>query len=209
MKKSSANLIALGQRELRAMGEKCDPACFVWYGCGNSKPDGVCAGFLLLDGETKRHLNKLLSADDEKYVSNCMRMLQNGSKDEGLVKEVLRYIEPQPKERPSGVSYMAKCALGSPDEPIQEPTEPQPPSTEFRRMLTASTKGTKGEGTPTRTSVASIIQRANDFDFEHQLPQICSESCIIKRHCGAYPAQVGNLCIKLSEQYRNDKFVGK
>ena len=116
MKLSSANLIASGQRELRAIGEKCDPACFVWYGCGNSKPDGICAGFLLLDGETKRHLHKLLSENDGKYVANCVRMLQSGSNEETkkiLVEEVLRFIPPKESE-PRATGFTAMCEAARP-----------------------------------------------------------------------------------------------
>lgn len=157
MKKSSANLIALGQRELRAMGDKCDPACFVWYGCANSKPDGICAGFDLLDGETRRHLHKLLSEDDGKYVVNCVRMLQNGSNEEGLVQEVLRCLPElhQETQRREGFSYMAKCALGVSDASDQDHAEPErQPTSEFTRMLEAA----RGKGEQPHTVIERVIQ---------------------------------------------------
>jgi len=95
MKLHSANLLKEGKREIRSIGDVCDAACFVWYGCRNSKPNGICEGFVLMDGETRRHLNKILNEDDGKYIESCMNTVQRGCNtetQEGLVKEILRYI---------------------------------------------------------------------------------------------------------------------
>lgn len=158
MKLSSANLIALGQRELRAKGEKCDPACFVWYGCGNSKPDGLCEGFILLDGETKRHLHKLLSEEDEKYVTNCVRMLQSGSNEEALVQEVLRYV-PEAERQPKEMGFTAMLTAARSSNPTSQHTEPAEPCSRsgFIRMLEASSKNTSSEDAVQR-ALAEIEQ---------------------------------------------------
>lgn len=218
MNKSSANLIALGRRELRAIGEKCDPACFTWYACANSKPDGLCDGFILLDGESKRHLHKLLSEDDGKYIQSCMNIVQRECNDETketLVSEVLRCLpEAEPEPRPTGFTAMRNAAFHvNPSTSESEPETEERATSGFSAMLRASANGKK---TDDRLAIerhhpepSEIIQRHMPTDFEYQLPQICNETCFIKRHCGAYPAQVGNLCVKRSEQYANRTFIDK
>ena len=98
MKFSSAELLLKGKHEIRAINDSCDPSCFVWFACANSKPNGICKGFVLLDGESRKLINKNLTDDDEVYVSNCMRMIQDECSEETekvLVPEVLRFLSPE------------------------------------------------------------------------------------------------------------------
>jgi len=98
MKLSSAELLLKGKHEIRAINDPCDPSCFVWFACANSKPNGICKGFVLLDGESRNLINKNLTDDDEVYVSNCMRMIQDECSEETekvLVPEVLRFLSPE------------------------------------------------------------------------------------------------------------------
>jgi len=98
MKLSSAELLLKGKHEIRAINDPCDPSCFVWFACANSKPNGICKGFVLLDGESRKLINKNLTDDDEVYVSNCMRMIQDECSEETekvLVPEVLRFLSPE------------------------------------------------------------------------------------------------------------------
>jgi hypothetical protein len=208
LKKSSANLIALGQRELRAMGEKCDPSCFVWYGCANSKPDGECVGFVLLNGETKRHLHKLLSEDDGKYVANCMRMLQNGSQSEdkeSLVKEVLRYIPHQePETRATGFMAMLEAALPSNPTATAEPEPETRETSGFFRMLEAAS----GKGSNEREAIPNTVRMTGMLRMvdESQFPQFCDpEKCPkdFARHCSANrPENHGKPCIYITPRNR-------
>ena len=98
MKLSSAELLSKGKHEIRAINDSCDPSCFTWFACANSVPSGTCRGFVLLDGESRKLINKNLSEDDEVYISNCMRMVQNGCCEETkdvLIPEVLRFLSPE------------------------------------------------------------------------------------------------------------------
>ena len=98
MKLKSAELLSKGKHEIRAIGDSCDPSCFTWFACANSVPSGTCRGFVLLDGESRKLINKNLSEDDEVYISNCMRMVQNGCCEETkdvLIPEVLRFLSPE------------------------------------------------------------------------------------------------------------------
>jgi len=77
------------------------------------------------------------------------------------------------------------------------PTRPereQLPNSEFQRMLEASGKNVQRQIQPT-----NIVP----IDFQYQLPETCSESCPIYRHCGSYPRNVGSPCVKRFEQYKN------
>ena len=98
MRLKSAELLSKGKHEIRAINDSCDPSCFVWFACANSKPNGICKGFVLLDGESRNLINKNLTDDDEVYVSNCMRMIQDECSEETekvLVPEVLRFLSPE------------------------------------------------------------------------------------------------------------------
>jgi hypothetical protein len=110
-------------------------------------------------------------------------------------------------EPKSGFRSQLDAALGTePMEPLEH-TEPEMrEASGFLAQLYASTKDKKM--TVERQNQAfSIIQRQVDFDA--QLPEICGDDCIIKRHCGAYPSQVGSTCVKKMEQFKNDKFIQK
>ena len=214
MKLSDANILKTGKRQIRAMGDDCNPLCFVWYGCANSKPDGTCQGFVLLDGETRRHLDKVLNEDDALYVGNCVKELQNGTApetEERLIAEVLRYLsrsETQPRQ--SGLRAMLEAA--HPSNPSTETAQPEPEeraSLGFSAMLRASSKGEKAKVVERQNQSSPVIQQPTPIDFEYQLPKICDDTCFIRRHCGAYPAQLGNPCIKQSEQFKNKERILK
>jgi hypothetical protein len=94
----SANILSEGKREIRAINDVCDPSCFVWFACANSKPNDVCKGFILLDGESRKLINRNLTEDDAIYVGNCVRTIQRGCEPETketLVPEILRFLSPE------------------------------------------------------------------------------------------------------------------
>jgi hypothetical protein len=187
----SANILSEGKREIRAIGDRCDPSCFVWFACANSKPNDVCKGFVLLDGETRKLINRNLNADDVIYVENCMRMIQNGNSEEELVQEVLRYIPPPPTQHREGFLAMVEASRGTVER--KEEKHGEEPNSEFQRMLSASGKNSE------------LVERQifPSYHFEAQLPETCNDSCFAKRHCSSYPANVGNLCVKKWELYKN------
>lgn len=203
MKFTSANILREGKSEIRAIGDVCDPVCFTWYGCAHSKPNGVCEGFVLMNGETRKHLNKILNEDDAIYVQNCVNRIQNGSNEEGLVSEVLRYLPPQEPERKEG--FLAMLEASHPNNPTRETIQPEPEeraSSGFSAMLSASSKGVERQ-----SEQPQLMRRQMSFDYENQLPLICTESCPIKRHCGSFPSNEGSVCVKQTEQYKNKYFV--
>jgi len=191
MKLSSANILRSGKREIRAIGDVCDLACFVGFSCSNSVPDGVCKGFSLMNHQTRTHLNKMLNADDNKYIENCVNTIQRGCDEEtreSLVSEVLRYLPPKEPERKEGFIGMVEASRRFSNTPTEE-TEPieRAHDTGFLGMLDALTS--KTESHPTLT-------RAID---ESQFPPLCNPmSCPpdYARHCSANrPENYGRPCI--------------
>jgi len=205
VKLSSATIMREGKREIRSIGSACDAACAMWTFCQNSVPNGSCKGFLLLNGKSQNLLNKTLNEDDKIYVQNAARMAQGECNEEtrsALVQEVLRFI-PHQETRKSGFLGMLEAA--HPSNPSTEQTEPEPETREttgFRAMLSASSKGKKTHNTEPR-----LVERQNSFDFETQLPFVCSESCPITRHCSSFPSNEGSICVKQTEQFKNKYFV--
>lgn len=196
MKLRSAQILEKGKREIRAIGDNCDPSCFTWFACANSKNDSVCKGFVLLNGETRKLINKNLTENDAIYVENCMRIIQNGSSEETkeqLVQEVLRYLPPQTSPRQEGFLNMLESAYHTSEK--QEEPESQPTS-EFRRMLDASSKNNQ----PT------IERQIIPIDFVSQFPDICDPTKCppnYARHCRANrEGHYGQPCIYVTLKNR-------
>jgi hypothetical protein len=194
MKLSSAEILRKGKGEIRAIGDVCDFACFTWYACANSKPSGTCAGFVLRNGETRKHLNRILNEDDGKYVESCMSTIQRGCNEEtreAMVQEIQRFIPPEesePTPRETGVGYMAQCALGIPNVPTSEHTEPEPTSnSEFGRMLKAARGESAQAHTTTPKTVTRMMGLFRQID-ESLFPELCDpQRCPpdFARHCRA------------------------
>ncbi len=97
MDKRSAAILLKGKGEIRAIGEPCDPSCFMWFCCSNSVPDGFCKGFSLLDGESRKLLRRNLQEDDLLYLEDCVGAVQNGCRSDvkrSLTSEVYRCLKP-------------------------------------------------------------------------------------------------------------------
>lgn len=97
MNRTSANLLLKGKAEIRSIGDPCDASCAMWFACQNSTPNGICKGFVLLDGKSKDILRKNMREDDLIYLGNCTRTIQNGCTPrtkEALTQEVYRYLKP-------------------------------------------------------------------------------------------------------------------
>jgi hypothetical protein len=165
----------------------------------------------LLDGETKRHLHELLSEDNGKYIANCMHTIQRGcdaGTREELVKEVLRYLPPKEPQR-EGFVNMLNCALGVPNAPIQEHTEPEShPNSAFTRMLEESGKGSI-EREEAHTAIPKTTIRMTGMlrqIDESQFPQFCDPKKCPKdfaRHCSANrPENHGKPCIYITPRNR-------
>ena len=102
MKMSSAKLLLKGTAEVRSVGEPCDPACFVWYSCRNSVPNGVCKGYDMMNGTKiqkiirERNIENIKAIDLE-YAENCVKTAQrihNPEIQEQMAVEVYRYLKP-------------------------------------------------------------------------------------------------------------------
>lgn len=195
-----------GKREIRALNDPCDASCAVWFACANSKPDGVCNGFALMNGETRKHLNRILNDDDAIYVQKCAHMAQSECPEEtreAMVQEVLRYIPPKEPQRQGFLAMLEASRPSNPSAP-QEPQPEERASSGFSAMLRASAKGEQTEDHPP-IERQTVIQR--QIDFETQLPLICVERCPIKRHCSSFPSNEGHVCVKQTEQYKNKYMV--
>jgi hypothetical protein len=199
MQRRSANILLEGKREIRAIGDNCDPSCFTWFACANSKPNDVCKGFVLLNGDRRKLINNNLTENDVIYVENCMRIIQNGNSEEPkerLVQEVLRYIPPQPTQHQEGFLGMLEASTGMIERNTEEEKQ-EPSASGFQRMLSES-----GKSEQPHTVVERQIQ---PFDFEAKLPLLCDESCPATRYCSSYPNNLGALCVKRYEQFRNPR----
>jgi hypothetical protein len=154
-----------------------------------------------MNHQTRKHLNRILNEDDNKYIENCVTTIQRGcdaETEEGLVKEILRYVphqEPQPKS-----GFLAMLEATHPSNPSTETAQLETEecaSSGFSAMLRASCEGKKTD----------VVKRQMSFNYENQLPLICTESCPIKRHCSSFPSNEGSVCVKQTEQYKNKYFV--
>jgi hypothetical protein len=122
VKLSSAKLLREGKREIRSIGDPCDPACHVWTFCSNSLPNGTCEGFIILNGDSRRLINQNLREDDLVYAQNCAKIAQNECDEQTrdvMVKEILRYIPQHRQPRESGFRGMLE-ALERPRKPERE-----------------------------------------------------------------------------------------
>jgi hypothetical protein len=143
-----------------------------------------------MNHQIRTHLNRILNEDDNKYIENCVNKIQRGvdpETEEGLVKEVLRYIPPQEPQRREGFLAQLEASRGVQNTPTSENAEPEPrPKSEFIRMLEASSKSTtKREQPILKTATMTGVLRQVD---ESQFPDLCNPmSCPddFARHCGA------------------------
>jgi len=128
-----------------------------------------------------------------------------------LKEEIITDLKPEPEQRATGIRAMVNAAFHvDPSTEAGELEIETRPTSALRSMIeAASGKGSikSEQHEPVRHSV--IQRQMQPTDFEYQLPEICNDSCFIKRHCGAYPAQVGNLCVKRSEQFKNKERIIK
>jgi hypothetical protein len=98
----------------------------------------------------------------------------------------------QPSHR-EGFLAMVEASSGTVER--KEEKQEEEPNSEFQRMLDAS-----GKNSEPHTIVERQIQ---PWDFEYRLPETCNDECFAKRFCSSYPRNVGNLCVKKWEQYKN------
>jgi hypothetical protein len=80
------------------------------------------------------------------------------------------------------------------DEVVRDTLEESHTNSEFQRMLDASGKNSEPH---------TIVRQIQSWDFEYKLPEICNDECFAKRFCGSYPRNLGNVCVKKWEQYKN------
>jgi hypothetical protein len=94
-----------------------------------------------LDGDTRRHLDKVLNEDDALYAQNCFKQLQSGTTpetEERLIAEVLRYLpEAECLPRETGFRAQVNAAFHVQPTETDEPEATQPTSV-FRSMLQAA-----------------------------------------------------------------------
>jgi hypothetical protein len=168
-----------------------------------------------LNGNSQNLLNKTLNEDNAIYVQNTIRMAQRNDVPietrESLVKEVLRFVSPEesePPQRPEGISYMAKCALGVQNTPSPEDTEPEETAqstSEFQRMLGEARGRNKQPYTAIPKTTMRMTGMLRQID-ESQFPEFCDpEKCPpdFARHCRANrPENFGKACIYLTPRNR-------
>lgn len=131
MNRRSAHILSTGKAEIRAIGESCDPSCMMWFCCANSVPNGTCKGFLLLDGESRKLLQRNMQEDALLYLEDCVGAVQNGCSPEAkrsLTKEVYRCLKPvsdvlkkEPIERRGFRGMLDKVSPSKPEQSISKP----------------------------------------------------------------------------------------
>jgi hypothetical protein len=98
---------------------------------------------MLINGDTKKHLQEQLGEDALKYIENAYgfitRAIQNNHPEDAEV--ILRDISglreraiPEPTQRASGFAHMLECAHGATQEP--DPVERSQPINEFPEFCT-------------------------------------------------------------------------
>jgi hypothetical protein len=187
MRLKSANILLEGKREIRSIGDPCDPACHLWTFCSNSLPNGTCEGFIILNGDSRRLINQNLKQDDLIYVQNCAKIAQSECDEETrsvMVNEILRYIPQRQSLRlTSGFRSMLDAAF--PD----KSTTPQP-TPHFERRGKAGFMSML-EGSRERQMLGEIT-----------FPQICSEKCQFFRNCPYGQHNLGQICVNRVDKNR-------
>lgn len=193
MNRRSAEILSKGKAEIRAIGESCDPSCFMWFCCANSVPDGICKGFSILDGESKKLLQRNMREDDLLYLEDCVGAVQNGCSPEAkrsLTKEVYRCLKPvsdvlrkEPIER-RGFRGMLDMVSPSTSEQSTSKVVIRGFGRGFSGMLDELSRGKK-------RSIAGLVPQAG-IDK-------CSFDCNYHQYCANF--ENGKLCkgIKLIE----------
>jgi hypothetical protein len=192
-----ANLILRKEGRFPTKGSQCNASCVFYFCCANSKDFGTCEkGFQMMNGESKRLLERNLGVDSVKYIENSYGFIERAIQNNNFegVEVVTRDLSqlrdrtiPQPTQRPSGISYMVQCALGVSTTPRQEHAEPEQEATsEFTRMLEASSKGSTKREQP-YTVTRRMTGLLNEID-ESLFPDFCNPTACppdFARHCGA------------------------
>jgi len=116
-----AQIMKSGSARFPMKGTNCVPSCAFYFCCANGKDGENCTGFQLLNGESKKLLERNLGEDSVKYIENSYgfieRAIQNKNFDgvEVVTRDLSRLREkaiPEPTQRPEGFLYMLKCARG-------------------------------------------------------------------------------------------------
>jgi hypothetical protein len=78
----------------------CNPSCVFFADCANYEQNQPCVGFKLAENDSTRQILANLNENDKVFVERCLEdipKVQDPQYQEILVKEVLRYIEPEEK----------------------------------------------------------------------------------------------------------------
>lgn len=178
MDRRSAEILSKGKAEIRAIGEPCDPSCAMWFCCENSVPNGICKGFVLLNGESRKLLRRNMQEDDLLYLEDCVGAVQNGCAPDvkrSLTGEVFRCLKPisdileeEPIER-LGFRGMLDHVSKETDTP--SPSQPiiRGFGRGFRGMLDEMSEGKK-------RSIAGVMPQAgiDECNFDCNYHQYCT-----------------------------------
>jgi hypothetical protein len=78
-----ADIILRKTAKFPTKGSQCNSACAFYFCCANGKDFEQCQGFLMLNGETKKLLEKNLGTDAVEYIKNSYdfveRAIANGN----------------------------------------------------------------------------------------------------------------------------------
>jgi hypothetical protein len=169
-------------------GETCSNACFFATWCASFEAGTPCKGFKQLsNGKISRHIQNLLREEDLIYAESCGKLAQQTDDPqtrEIMVKEVLRFLTPEPVQRNrlplaiqpmqagddsnvvhrgfgEGLKGMLDAAF--PNSREEEKESPHVPTTGFGRMLEAAELG--GRQNTIQSTIISQKEKAVNRNF--------------------------------------------
>jgi hypothetical protein len=207
----------------------CSPACVYYADCANYEQNQPCVGFKLAENEENvtRQILANLNENDRIFVEKCLQdipKIQDEQYKEILVKEVLRYIEPEKSEKTfkkvvriydGNLVYSEKTEeLKSleetqtkqvslfnenwqiPSENVRKPPKPEPPpKIETEEGITMNIREHLNK---------NVFSKPQERILQTKFPEICMEQCEFLRQCPyGNRRNFGKPCVKRQELYQN------
>ena len=109
-----ADIILRKTAKFPTKGSQCNSACAFYFCCANGKDFEECTGFQMLNGESKKLLEKALGTDSVEYINNSYgfieRAIQNNDLEavEVVVRDLSQLRERAEPEKTDFVEAMAR-----------------------------------------------------------------------------------------------------
>jgi len=146
-----ADIILRQTAKFPRKGDQCNASCVFYAFCANSKDFELCErGFQLINGDSRKLLERTLGTDSVEYIKNSYDFLQLASQNGNL----------------DGVDVVTRELSA-----LQEKAFPEPEETDFAAAMMRGFGNIQGNVSPMAAPNLEEDRR------EQQYPEICSDGC--------------------------------